>query len=339
MGKNLPTVEAGGWENYPLKQRLESPNNADRDTGQAGDAADGGDAEKWLWVILLAPLLMGATYYVDIDNGDNSNSGTSVGQAWATLDYATTQVSAGDTVWTAYSTYRENPDGFVASGSSGNEICFYTDTEGLYFPTGSPDEWGAIIDGEDLRRGWEFAGYDWIVLSNFSVQSCSYGFYSNNSYGCTFNYIKFQDCFTYPFALQANSASGSFNTTINHCDISSPGVDGIYLFGAVGGVISDSVVHNTTTGIRTYYNVSQYIGALTIDNCTIYDNTQDGVSINYAKGPIIIEKNLIYDNDVSGMCGINIKTAQQTSAWYVKNNILYHNYYGVRVQGLVNYRT
>lgn len=48
-----------------------------------------------------------ATYYVDGANGNNSNSGTSQGQAWATLGKANTSCAAGDTINVLPGTYHE----------------------------------------------------------------------------------------------------------------------------------------------------------------------------------------------------------------------------------------
>ena len=64
-----------------------------------------------------------ATYYVD-DDGDNGNSGTADDSAWATLDYADTQVSAGDIVYAMNGTYNEYWT-MTHGGSVGNRVYWY----------------------------------------------------------------------------------------------------------------------------------------------------------------------------------------------------------------------
>ncbi|MCD6291242.1 MAG: right-handed parallel beta-helix repeat-containing protein [Anaerolineae bacterium] len=69
-----------------------------------------------------------AIYYVR-KGGDDSNSGTSPDQAWATLSHAATQVAAGDTVYVGAGVYREKLT-LQASGSNGSPIKWIADVTG-----------------------------------------------------------------------------------------------------------------------------------------------------------------------------------------------------------------
>ncbi len=88
---------------------------------------------------------MAATYYVRT-TGNDSNSGTSAGSAWATFDHAADNTSAGDIVYFGAGTYNEKVEPSV-DGSSGNPIQFIADTDGSQ--TG--DAGDVILRGYDTK--------------------------------------------------------------------------------------------------------------------------------------------------------------------------------------------
>jgi hypothetical protein len=78
---------------------------------------------------------MATVYYVDLSNGDNNWDGqttnfTTATGPFATIDYASAQLTAGDTCWIRFTTYPETVDGFANSGTSENRIYLYGDTNG-----------------------------------------------------------------------------------------------------------------------------------------------------------------------------------------------------------------
>ncbi len=72
-----------------------------------------------------------------MDNGSDAAAGTSEGAAWATIDKAASDVTAGNTIAIAPGTYRET---IVAdnAGTAGNQIKFVGDPECLYFDNENP---------------------------------------------------------------------------------------------------------------------------------------------------------------------------------------------------------
>ena len=78
----------------------------------------------------------GTVYYVDAENGDDSNSGTSESSAWKTLTFASSKpYCAGDRILLKAGSVFEG--GFAANGSgtAENPVVFgaYGDTEGDFF--------------------------------------------------------------------------------------------------------------------------------------------------------------------------------------------------------------
>lgn len=111
----LPTQVGGGLGSFMLK------NGFDTYTGDVTVA------------LFYAPdIVSGNTYYVDVENGNDSNDGLSVATAWATLTKAADTVDVGDRVIIAPGVYRETIV-FSKRSSRDNPIVFEGDVAGRYF--------------------------------------------------------------------------------------------------------------------------------------------------------------------------------------------------------------
>lgn len=108
-----------------------------------------------------------ATYYVDPDDGDNTNSGTSVSDAWQTFDYALAQLGSGDILYAKTgTTYREkNGATIMNSGSSASPIQIIFDTAGDIWDYSFGD---VTLDYSGLTSGtaWTNWGRHVIVKQN-----------------------------------------------------------------------------------------------------------------------------------------------------------------------------
>jgi len=83
--------------------------------------------------LFFAPdIVSGKTYYVDVENGNDANDGSSVETAWATLTKALSEVKVGDKVIIAPGVYRETLT-FSTRSSSDNPIVLEGDVAGKYF--------------------------------------------------------------------------------------------------------------------------------------------------------------------------------------------------------------
>ena len=108
------------------------------------------------WVmcsLVFVPLLMATVYYVDLSNGDNNWDGqttnfTTATGPYATMDYASAQLTAGDTCWVRFTTYLELVDGMANIGTAENWITLQGDYTGAIWAD-STDR--PIVDGGDTR--------------------------------------------------------------------------------------------------------------------------------------------------------------------------------------------
>ena len=116
----------------------------------ASFAAAPGTSQAYPWPVWTAdpvavpPSATGLTYYVDGRFGRDTNSGTSVGAAFATVRQAITRVAPGDTVLIRAGLYREGINlNNAPSGAPGKPITF-----------GSYGDGEVILDGSAKVSGW-----------------------------------------------------------------------------------------------------------------------------------------------------------------------------------------
>ena len=149
-------------------------------------------------------------YYVATD-GDNNAAGTSTSVPWATVSYADTQVSAGDTVYVKAGDYGHEHVDFTADGTNLHHITYI----------GTDDSWGTIDDvdrldiynsdglsapsldssamplfdaGDGNGNGFDLSYRDYIDIKNFQITDYSVGVYSDYATHCKIENVIISAC-------------------------------------------------------------------------------------------------------------------------------------------------
>jgi len=118
---------------------------------------------------VFVPLVSGTVYYVDGINGSNGWSGettnfTTATGPFETINYAVSQLAAGDTCWVRFTNYFEQVYGMAASGSAGNEITLKGDYTGAIWEDSTSRP---IIDGENASQNCIKLRYAFWIIRNF----------------------------------------------------------------------------------------------------------------------------------------------------------------------------
>ena len=276
------------------------------------------NAISLLILLTFTPLSMATDYWVDGDNGDNGNAGTSLGAAWAENQYGVAQLTEGDALFTVGTTYPEEIDGFANSGTSwttGSYITWTGLTNDDY-----PD--GPWIDGTgsdfavDLRKNyWD--------LSEFKMVGgavCPFMCYGNNN-------VKLSDFVVH---TGLNSTLGAIrivlaahDITISDGEIAHCVGDGISIgdSGTSYNIIIDNVDISDVgaQGYGIYAHANSY--SVTVKDCTIHDLTAVAiVAANANAGGMVFERNLIY------LCAYGISLGGGTEVHgqnIIRTNIIY----------------
>lgn len=231
----------------------------------------------------------GKTYHVDPSGSDTEGDG-SLSKPWASIVFAATRISAGDTVLINPGTYaggvylgtggsamapvtfQANGSGVIIEGSGGERDAFYI--EASHF---------VVVDGLTIRNATR-AGLRISLSNHITVRNCIFA--NNGRWGL------FTDFSDY--------------TMVEHCES----------YGAVlehGIYISNSSDYPTIRGNRLHHNHS----------CGLHMNGDismggDGI-ISYG----VVEANIIYENGSGGGSAINMDGVTHTM---IRNNLLYSNH-------------
>jgi len=239
--------------------------------------------------LLLVNPISAATKYVS-NTGNNSNSGNSWAQAWLTLQYSSTHIAAGDTVWIQNGTYvgfdmritgtAANPIVFIAAGTSVNIT-----TQNPMTPDGINVEDANYIEINGVRvLNSPRNGIRLVFANHCIVRNC----YCNNS-----QKRGIFTGFTDDLLLEYNECSNSIDE------------HGIYVSNSSDNSIIryNSCHHNHGGGIQINADESQ---------------GGDGISTDPE-----IYGNIIYENGLGGGAGINLDGVQGA---FIYNNLLYQNH-------------
>ena len=230
-----------------------------------------------------------ATKYVS-NSGNNSNSGNSWAQAWLTLQWASTHITAGDTVWIQNGTYvgfdmritgtAANPITFIAAGNSVNIT-----TQNPVTPDGINVEDADYIEINGVRVVNQPRNGIRLVFANHCIVRNTY---------CNNNFERgIFTGFTDDILLEYNECSNSIDE------------HGIYVSNSSDRSIIryNKCHHNNRGGIQINADDSQ---------------GGDGISTDPQ-----IYGNIIYENGVAGGAAINLDGVQSA---LIYNNLLYQNH-------------
>jgi hypothetical protein len=242
-------------------------------------------------------------YYVR-KSGSDGNSGSSVQDAWLTIDNAANNVAAGDTVYVGAGVYRELVT-MDTSGSSGNQIQYIADVDGeqtgdagLVIISAYADEDSAASRASCVNMNSKtFITWRGFVMDGGTTGAIS----SANATDDTFEGVIIEDCvimsghddLDYGIFLDFNSASTPTNN--------GPTIRGCTLFG--GGIQLQWDQHDT----------AQQNLKITVENCVIWGN--QGTNTNRNSG-------VHFNHQLTGTHGLGGVSV---------NNCTISMYYGVSV--------
>lgn len=250
----------------------------------------------------------GTTYYVDALSGDDSQSGTSSGEAWKTLNKVNSVTfQPGDSLLLSRGSFFE---GFLwpkGSGTSDQPI-----TLGAYGSGAKP----IIYAGSNHAAGVQLFNQEyWIIESIEVVGGYQWGIrVSGDEQNKIFNHFRVRDCVV----------RGVYTTTGNFIYRDSGGII-FYLFDTQGSQFNDVLIEDCTV-----YDITQYNGIgvwgrqgelsrstdITIRNCIAYDIGGTGIHITCAENAII-ENNLTYR--AAKEAGVGVELWRTTGAVIQEN--------------------
>lgn len=250
---------------------------------------------------LIVPVLLSAaaaeatTYYVRT-SGDDGNSGTSPGQAWQTVDEATTNgsVAPGDVVYVGAGTYTDRLQPSV-DGTAADPVRFIADVSGVH--TGDPGN--CIISSSDAGRPvLELKNDDYLHFLGFTISGGEYGATLQNSTGCLL-----QDCqITGGASGGVNPANNSL-LTVSGCHVHHTSGAGLDLGNQAQVTVTDCNLHDHAGhGI----DVGQS-NTLSVDASTIAGNAADGIYTTAANSSVTVTRSIIDGNGGNGI-GANKST-------------------------------
>ena len=173
------------------------------------------------------PSLSGNVYYVDRSSGSDSNSGTSEGQAWRTIQEAFNSAKSGDKVWIKAGNYGNENIRTQRAGSASNPIVFegyknsigditsnyWTPYSSLEDVTSLPldaNEMPLLVGNDpDANNGIEFYNnHDFIIIKNIQLRSYFNGVLLKNNDGIVFKNINLRD-----IGVPEGASSNAFDTS------------------------------------------------------------------------------------------------------------------------------
>ncbi len=308
---------------------------------------------KFILFIILILVFSGnadATDYYVATNGNNSDTGLSIGHAWSTPSYAAQQVSAGDTIYLLNGTwYYEN----IVPSTSGTQENPIT----IKAYNGTPSLQGNYFDG--AGKAIDIQGYDYWIVDGITINQYDYGVYVRSNQGCkvynsTFYHqywsaISFVD--SCDSLVQSNIIShvrwnsiqissnilGTQNITIKKNDISNSIEHALtdmmknftYIY-IINNTYHDTyypAIYSHQTAINGFNNS----GNLFVINNTFY-NVGFGIHLDDPVDNSVIDSNTIYNIHSPDNSQRHIKITDPTQNITISNNNLWGNAYYSMVQ-------
>jgi len=264
------------------------------------------------------------TYYVDGAVGNNGNLGTSegAGNAWATIQYAVTNSSAGDQIYIkASADYTEGVTLTAGTAAAWKTFTGYTSTPG--------DGGKATVDATGYSYGIDFPGFanSYIRLENIIVENGTSGGTEASATG----YVAYDNCEANNNGYDGFGSGPNYATYLN-CSADGNTHDGFVVnnpaalaFCASTGNGGDGFFggsHTALVGCVATSNAGDGISirVLCAANCTIDGDGDDtDIGINIGEYPSLIINNIVYD------CTTGIAGTSGFGGDIVSNNLLYAN--------------
>lgn len=230
----------------------------------------------------------GCTHYLS-PTGNNGASGTSVSEAWATMDYACGQIDAGDTLCLINGTYSDQHCTFSNSGNATHPIT-------LTAYNGTPTLDGVDNTGMGIRISWAAYGINqsYININGLKILNYFYGIIPEN---------------------------GSHHINISNCYMDTKQAC-IY---ACGSNVHDIHVDNCTMqAVETTALGSSYCANITYSDCTSLSSGHNGISLNHVYNSINVN-GTASNTDHNGiqLAGSNDSVAKSCVAFNTGDNGYY----------------
>lgn len=279
-----------------------------------------------------------ATYYVK-PTGNDANSGTSIANAWATLEMAkdptaVAALAAGDIIYFAPGTYAGSTLSCAYAGTSGNTIQYIADVTGAVFGV-APGAVNVTIPDVASNYGFLISAKSYIVIDGFTI----YGDASpagrdgiRISGNSDYNEVKncnistYNDTYAGVQILNSTTNLPEFNMIHNNI-INDAGGIGVKLLGTTiaNACNSNKIYNNTITANNGVYLT--YCASTEIYNNTINGKLlTGGIKMDNAVSSSKIYNNMIYTDGActtSSYCIVlSLNTAGGTTT---QNNKIYHN--------------
>ncbi len=299
-------------------------------------------------------------YYVDGAGGSNSNTGTSLLQAWKTIQKACDAATPNSIVEIKAGTYYENLV-LNVSGTAGNPITFRNYQNDSVFIDGTGTAGTTLMSITDQN----YLTFDNLVFQNLTVNNAQ-GILAQTSTSGTSTGLRFHNLIIRHINWTAN-ASAIPNSNDN--------AQAFIVYGLANGMthltVDSCQVYSNILGFSEAVSIDGNINGFTVSNCLVHDNTNIGILAagNYGTSPnpstdharhglitrntcfnnvslyatsagiyidggwsVVVDGNKSYGNG----SGIELGCEQNgtTDSITVKNNIIYNNQYtGLAIGG------
>jgi parallel beta-helix repeat protein len=299
-----------------------------------------------IWGLGATPgVAQGQAYYVDPSGSDTTGDGSQA-HPWASIVFAATKVSAGDTVWINPGIYA---GGVIVEtgGSAAEPITFQASGPGVVIEGSGGDRDAFFIDGADYvivdgltiqhanRAGLRISLADHVTVRNATfADNGKWGLFTDfsdyttvensESYGAVDEHgIYISNSSDYP-TIRGNRLHNNHDCGLHMNGDISQGGDGIISH----GLVENNVIYENGTGGCSGINMDGVTDTL-VRNNLLYANHASGISIYQIDGGSGSQNNLIYNNTIhmasDGRWAINIPNTSDTNN-RVFNNILYNEH-------------
>ena len=265
-----------------------------------------------MFVFLTLAFTASATDYYVATWGDNSNTGTSLGMAWAYPSYGVSQLTAGDTLYIVNGTYNEVAKMYFTNAHGGNWTHPVTVT--AYNGTPIIDGGNTIDYGFYIRSSGNYAIGD-ISITNIAVRNFNTIFMTRYAKNITLDGLEIYGSDIVDSTSLALIAATK-NITINNCSFHDPvGYNGLQVLGLRRD--DSQPTHDVKITNNDFYNnhnhsmiqIDEHVYDFEISDNRFWNNKQSGGSLGLYKhdtGSWGARNFTIRDNTITDSRGIQV---------------------------------
>lgn len=249
-------------------------------------------------VIALLSIFYGkaqVSYYVDGTNGNDNNTGTSLTQAWQSIQHAFDKSTPGSTVYIRGGTYHENVYANV-SGTEGHPIRFRNYQSEVVILDGTGTSESDMLYIEDQSN---------IIVENITVQHKVVNNATGVTISCTTN-ASVSNITLRNLKITGINWTSNPNATPNSNNNSNPLLvsgEGINQVNAITNILLDSCeVYNNITGFSESISLDGNVDGFIVSHNLVHDNKNIGIDMG---GNYRVSSNPDVDQSRNGSCILN----------------------------------